>query len=129
MLLARLQSDLLPALQAACAGELGDFDLRWTDQAAVAVVMAARGYPCAGKGPRSSRGWRQPLRSRASPYSMPVPRRTPTGRSTPPAAARADDLRHRGGCVAGAHQGLCAVDAIVWPEGFCRRDIAARAAE
>src|SRR6195952_5448424 len=44
-LLPRLKSDLLPALQAACDGELRDFDLRWNDQASVAVVMAARGYP------------------------------------------------------------------------------------
>jgi phosphoribosylamine--glycine ligase len=44
-LLCRLQSDLLPALQAACDGELGSFDLRWREEAAVAVVMAARGYP------------------------------------------------------------------------------------
>ncbi len=44
-LLARLQSDLLPALLAACEGELGDFDLRFRAEAACAVVMAARGYP------------------------------------------------------------------------------------
>ncbi len=46
-LLPRLRSDLLPALLAACDGELGRFDLRWTDNAAVAVVMAAKGYPAA----------------------------------------------------------------------------------
>jgi phosphoribosylamine--glycine ligase len=45
VLLPRLRSDLLPALLAACDGELGRFDLRWMDQAAVGVVMAARGYP------------------------------------------------------------------------------------
>ena len=45
VLLPRLRSDLLPALLAACDGELSRFDLRWTDQAAVAVVMASRGYP------------------------------------------------------------------------------------
>jgi phosphoribosylamine---glycine ligase len=44
-LMARLQSDLLPALLAACEGELGAFDLRFRDEAACAVVMAARGYP------------------------------------------------------------------------------------
>jgi phosphoribosylamine--glycine ligase len=44
-LLPRLRSDLLPALLAACDGELGDFDLRWRDEASVAVVVAARGYP------------------------------------------------------------------------------------
>lgn len=46
-LLPRLRSDLLPALLAACDGELGRFDLRWNDGAAVAVVMAAPGYPAA----------------------------------------------------------------------------------
>jgi len=45
VLLPRLRSDLLPALLAACDGELSRFDLRWRDDAAVAVVMAARGYP------------------------------------------------------------------------------------
>jgi len=44
-LLPRLRSDLLPALLAACDGELDRFDLRWSDVAAVAVVMAAPGYP------------------------------------------------------------------------------------
>ena len=44
-LMARLQSDLLPALLAACQGELGSFDLRFRDSASCAVVMAANGYP------------------------------------------------------------------------------------
>jgi phosphoribosylamine---glycine ligase len=45
ILLSRLRSDLLPALQAACDGELDHFDLRFDDGAAIGVVMAARGYP------------------------------------------------------------------------------------
>lgn len=44
-LLPRLKSDLLPGLLAACDGELGAFDLRWRDEASLAVVLAARGYP------------------------------------------------------------------------------------
>jgi phosphoribosylamine--glycine ligase len=44
-LLPRLQSDLLPALFAACDGELGHFSLRWLDITCVSVVIAARGYP------------------------------------------------------------------------------------
>jgi phosphoribosylamine---glycine ligase len=44
-LLPRLQSDVLPALLAACDGELSDFDLRWRPGAALTVVLAARGYP------------------------------------------------------------------------------------
>ncbi len=44
-LLPLLRSDLLPALLAACDGELGRFNLRWREGASVAVVMAAPGYP------------------------------------------------------------------------------------
>jgi phosphoribosylamine--glycine ligase len=45
VLLPRLKSDLLPALLAARDGVLNDFDLRWRDDAALCVVMAAEGYP------------------------------------------------------------------------------------
>ena len=41
----RLRSDLLPALLAARDGQLKHFDLRWRDEAALTVVMAAKGYP------------------------------------------------------------------------------------
>src|SRR6185437_267648 len=45
VLMLRLKSDLLAGLQAACDGELRNFNLRLLDTAAVGVVMAARGYP------------------------------------------------------------------------------------
>src|SRR3954454_2683791 len=44
-LLMRLRSDLLPALLAVHDGVLRDVDLRWYDEAALCVVMAASGYP------------------------------------------------------------------------------------
>jgi phosphoribosylamine--glycine ligase len=44
-LLPRLQSDLLPALLAACDGELAQFSLSWLDLTCVSVVVAERGYP------------------------------------------------------------------------------------
>jgi phosphoribosylamine---glycine ligase len=47
VLMLRLKSDLLPALMAARDGVLGTFDLRWRNEAALAVVMAAKGYPAA----------------------------------------------------------------------------------
>ncbi len=43
VLLPRLKSDLLPALMAARDGVLKDFDLRWRDDAALCVVLAAQG--------------------------------------------------------------------------------------
>ncbi len=41
----RLMSDLVPALLASRDGMLKSFDLRWYDEAALTVVMAAKGYP------------------------------------------------------------------------------------
>jgi len=45
VLMLRLKSDLLPALLACADGVLDRFDLRWSDEAALTVVMAANGYP------------------------------------------------------------------------------------
>src|SRR5947207_11365212 len=45
VLMMRLRSDLLPALIATRDGILKEVDLRWYDEAALCVVMAARGYP------------------------------------------------------------------------------------
>ena len=44
-LLVRLQSDLLAALAAMCDGRLAGCDLRFSDLASIAVVLAGRGYP------------------------------------------------------------------------------------
>jgi phosphoribosylamine--glycine ligase len=126
VILARLQSDLLPALLAACDGELRDFDLRWTDQAAVAVVMAARGYPDAPEKGSVIKG----LDAAAAVSGVTVfhagtsaaPDGTihaAGGRVLTICATAADVSRARTKAYAG-------VDAIDWPEGFCRRDIGAR---
>ncbi|HWE05838.1 MAG TPA: phosphoribosylamine--glycine ligase [Rhizomicrobium sp.] len=45
VLMMRLKSDLATALLAARDGEIAHLDLRWKDDAALAVVMAACGYP------------------------------------------------------------------------------------
>jgi phosphoribosylamine---glycine ligase len=127
VLLPRLMSDLLPALQAACDGELKNFNLRLYDKAALGVVMAARGYPDAPQQGSTIRGI-----ERAS--ALPGVQVFHAG-----TAADADGtLRAAGGrvltvCGTGrtlrtAHDAAyAAVNAIDWPEGFCRRDIGWRA--
>jgi phosphoribosylamine---glycine ligase len=45
VLMLRLMSDLVPALLASRDGALKSFDLRWYDEPALTVVMAAKGYP------------------------------------------------------------------------------------
>lgn len=126
-LMVRLRSDLLSALLAACDGELHDFDLRWEDLHSMVVVMAARGYPGAYvKGTE--------IRGLDAAAAVPGVQVFHAG-----TARRADGaIVATGGRVLGitatgrtlreardaAYQ---AVDAIDWPEGFCRRDIGYRA--
>ena len=45
VILPRLKSDFLSAALTVAEGGLRNFDLRWTEDAAVTVVMAANGYP------------------------------------------------------------------------------------
>ena len=45
VLMMRLKSDLLTALLAMRDGQLHNLDLRWSDETALTVVMASKGYP------------------------------------------------------------------------------------
>jgi phosphoribosylamine--glycine ligase len=45
VILPRLKSDLIPALQACIDGTLDQIELEWRDDPAVCVVMASDGYP------------------------------------------------------------------------------------
>ena len=126
-LMLRLQSDLLAALVAACDGELDRFSLRWSDEAALVVVMAAKGYP----GPYKKGSVIEGLEDAA---------RVPGAQVFQAGTARAEGgaLVARGGRVLGVagsgatlkearDAAYAAVDALRWPEGFCRRDIGWRA--
>lgn len=122
VLMPRLKSDIVPAFLAACDGVLDAFDLRWSDEAALTVVLAARGYPG-------------------------TPEKGSLIRGIEKAEALEDVLVFHAGTAQGA-AGLTAnggrvlnvvglgrnvseaqkrayegVDKIDWPEGFCRRDI------
>jgi phosphoribosylamine--glycine ligase len=125
-LLLRLRSDLLPALLAAVEGRLGEVALDWSEEAAMVVVMAARGYPGAYAGGSVIGGLDQAAR-------VPGARIFHAG-----TVARHGQVMAAGGRVlsvggTGATLGrardaaYAAVDAIDWPEGFCRRDIGRRA--
>jgi phosphoribosylamine--glycine ligase len=126
VLMLRLKSDLLPALLAACDGELADFDLRWDDRPAIAVVMAARGYPGAPLKGTEIRGLD---RAGAVPGVLVFQgatqrldgRLVAAGGRVLTVCATGDTLR------AAQDAAYRAVDAIDWPEGFCRRDIGGRA--
>ncbi len=126
VLMLRLKSDLLTALLATRDGQLAHHDLRWHDDAALTVVMAANGYPGDYAKGSEIRGLDAAARcdgvqifhagtalkhGRLIANGGRVLNIAATGRTIAEAQARA----------------YAAVDLIDWPEGFCRRDIGWRA--
>jgi phosphoribosylamine--glycine ligase len=123
VLMARLKSDLLPALIATSDGLLDSFDLRWHEEAALVVVLAARGYPGAYEKGTVIRG----IETAESDEAVTVFHAgTKSGED---GALLANGVTALGATVAEAQQhAYAAVDRIDWPDGFCRRDIGWRAA-
>jgi phosphoribosylamine--glycine ligase len=126
VLMMRLKSDLLAALLATADGVLGSFDLRWYDDAALAVVMAAEGYPGTPKKGTEIRG----LKSAAEVPGVEIfhagTRRD--GDRILADGGRVLNVAARGKTVAEARQrAYDAISRIDWPEGFCRTDIGWRA--
>ncbi len=126
-LLPRLRSDLLPALLAACDGELGRFDLRWTGNAAVAVAMVAPGYPAA---PETG----SDIGDLAAAASVPGALVFQAGTRTEGGHLLADGGRVLTVCGTGADLPAAravayrAVGLVPWKAGVYRSDIGARSA-
>jgi phosphoribosylamine---glycine ligase len=128
VLMLRLKSDLVPALLASRDGMLKNFDLRWYDEPALTVVMAAKGYPGTYK--------------RGSVIEGLDAAREVTGVEIFHAGTKAEGgkILANGGRVlnisaigttvreaqARAYE---AISRIHWPDGFCRHDIGWRAVE
>ncbi len=124
--LPRLRSDIVPALLAACDGVLDHVDLRWRDQAALAVVMAARGYPGAYE-TGSIIGNLGPAGELPEVTIFHAGTALDGGR-TRAAGGRVLNVTALGDTLGEARErAYAAVDVIDWPQGFCRRDIGWRA--
>lgn len=126
VLMLRMMSDIVPAMIAACDGQLRNFDLRWYPDVALTVVMAAKGYPGAYEKNTVIDG----LEAAAQLDDVEI--------FHAGTAARDGKIVATGGrvlnvCGIGKSVGdaqaraYAAVDAITWPGGFCRRDIGWRA--
>jgi phosphoribosylamine--glycine ligase len=128
VLMLRLKSDLLPALLAAADGVLGTFDLRWHDDAALTVVMAANGYPGTPEKGTEIRGLEEAARVEGVEIFHAGTARD--GARLLANGGRVLDVTARGRTVAEAQRRAYeAVARIDWPGGFCRRDIGWRAIE
>jgi phosphoribosylamine---glycine ligase len=122
VLMLRMMSDIVPAFLASCDGELKHFDLRWYDEPALTVVMAARGYPGDyAKGTRI-----EGLDDAAKIEGAEIFHAGTVAKDGQILAngGRVLNICASGKTVSEAQQrAYQAVDRIQWPEGFCRRDI------
>ena len=132
VLMLRLMSDLLPALLAARDGQLKNFDLRWYGDAALTVVMAAKGYP----GNYAKGSLIEGLDAAAQVegveifHAGTIAGTGADGNRILANGGRVLNVCARGKTVREAQQrAYAAVDKIKWPGGFCRRDIGWRAIE
>ncbi len=126
VLMPRLQSDALEVLHACATGRLDRVGVTWRAEAALAVVMAAKGYPGAYEKGSEIEGLDEAEEidgvhvfhagtSRANGRLLAV-------------GGRVLAVTALGATVADAQRNAyAAVDRIRWPGGFCRRDIGWRA--
>ncbi len=122
----RLKSDFLDALVACAEGRLDPAMLEWHDDAALVVVMAAKGYPGAYEKGTEIRGLEK-ADAAEGVVVFHAGTRADGGRILAN-GGRVLGVTARAATVADAQKRAYeAVDRIDWPEGFCRRDIGWRA--
>ena len=128
VLMLRLMSDLVPALLASRDGVLKSLDLRWYREAALTVVMAARGYP----GSYAKGSVIDGLDDAAAVAGVEIfhaGTKTEGGRILAN-GGRVLNVSALGGTVREARaRAYEAISRIRWPEGFYRHDIGWRAVE
>jgi phosphoribosylamine--glycine ligase len=128
VLMLRLMSDLVPAMLAACDGQLKNFDLRWYGDSAITVVMAAKGYP--GEVQKGTRidGLDEAVKIDGVEIFH-------AGTVAKDGAILANggrvlNVSALGKTITEAQaRAYRAVAQIKWPDGFCRHDIARQAVE
>jgi phosphoribosylamine--glycine ligase len=126
VLMPRLDSDLVDLLEAAVEGRLASQKIRWKDEAALTVIMAAENYPGTPKTGTEIAGVEK---AASLPDTLVFHAGTKqVGDKLLANGGRVLAVTGLGPHVADAQKrAYDAVDAIDWPGGFCRRDIGHRA--
>ena len=128
VMLPRLQSDLLSLMQQCARGNLTADAVRLSNETALTVVMAAEGYPGAPRKGTEIRGLENAERMPNIIVTHAGTRRD--GKRLIADGGRVLNITALAPDIAEARRrAYAAVDAIDWPEGFCRRDIGWRALE
>jgi phosphoribosylamine--glycine ligase len=125
VLMLRLKDDLLVLLKAAADGQLSNVSVRWRDEAALTVVMAAKGYPGAPETGSAIRGLESASAEGAVIFHAGTSLRDG---GLIASGGRVLNVTGMGRTVSEARrQAYEAVARIDWPSGFYRRDIGWRA--
>jgi phosphoribosylamine--glycine ligase len=125
-LMMRLGAQALDLLLACAEGRLSEVRANWADDHALTVVMAAKGYPGAYTKGTVIRGL-EALPETSSQMVFHAGTTAKDGAITA-TGGRVLNVTARGATLAEAQaRAYAMVDAIDWPEGFCRRDIGWRA--
>jgi phosphoribosylamine--glycine ligase len=128
VLMMRLESDLLELMHCTARGRLGQLPPpRFSDDAALTVVMAANNYPGTPEKGGAIEGLDQAEADGAKIFHAGTAR---DGDRLVANGGRVLDVTARGATVAEAHErAYAAVDRVRFPTGFCRRDIGWREIE
>jgi phosphoribosylamine---glycine ligase len=127
VLMMRLKDDIVPLMLECCDGTLGRVAVNWLDDAALTVVMCARGYPGDVEKGSAIRG----LEAASAMEGVEIFHAGTAlkGGALIASGGRVLNVTALGRTVKEAHaRAYAAVDAIDWPEGIFRRDIGWRAA-
>ncbi|TPN40957.1 phosphoribosylamine--glycine ligase [Mesorhizobium sp. B2-3-3] len=121
VLMMRLKDDLLVLLNAATDGQLAHMSVRWRDEAALTVVMAARGYPGTPEKGSVIRGVEDAAGEGVQIFHAGT---AINGGALVANGGRVLNVTATGATVGEAQtRAYAALDRIDWPDGFCRRDI------
>lgn len=127
VLMMRLKTDIVDLLEATAKGDLRGITPEWTDDAALTVVLAVKGYPVSAVRGSVIRGAEGQDSDTLRVFQAGTAR---NGQHLVANGGRVLNVTALGHTVAEAqNRAYAAVDRIDWPEGFCRRDIGWRAIE
>lgn len=126
VLMMRLGAQVLDLLLACAEGRLSETSVNWADDHALTVVMAAEGYPGSYQKGSTIKGL-DSLSETSFEMTFHAGTAAKDGQIIA-TGGRVLTCTGRGPTLAEAHRRAYAqVDAIDWPQGFCRRDIGWRA--